>query len=88
MNSRSKMGQMEQREEIECVWVLLETGNFSLRTMSVKMDEVNDTKKILTEEKERIQGQVKSWEEKLRNMEVKVKGKGRPRTNHEGKMGE
>ena len=56
----------------------------SLRIMRTKIDKMKDTKKILIEEQERIQGQVKSWEKKLRNMEVKVKGKGQPRRGHEG----
>jgi len=82
------MGHVEQREEIENVRVLLENNKFSLHTMSVKIDQMNDTKKIWIEEQERSQGQVKSWEKKLRNMEVKVKCKGHPITGHKGPVGE
>lgn len=38
-------------------------------TTSVKIDVINVTMKILTEEQERIEGHVKSWETKLRKME-------------------
>jgi len=48
------MGHVEQREEIENVRVLLENNKFSLHTMSVKIDQMNDTKKIWIEEQERF----------------------------------
>jgi len=39
-------------------------------TTSVKFDLMNDTTKILMEKQERIEGQVNSWETKLRKMEM------------------
>jgi hypothetical protein len=58
LNSRTKIGEVKQREEIEGVREL-EKNKFSVHTMNVKMDRTNDTKKILIGEKGRIQGQVK-----------------------------
>jgi hypothetical protein len=47
----------------------LDKNKFSLDTMSIKLDQMNDTTKILMDEQERIKGQVNSWETKLKKME-------------------
>ena len=47
----------------------LDKNKFNLDTMSIKLDQMNDTTKILMDEQERIKGQVNSWETKLKKME-------------------
>jgi hypothetical protein len=60
---------VEQREEMKgtCEW--LEKNKLSLDTMSIQLDQMNDTMKILMHKQERIKGQVNSWKTKMRNME-------------------
>ena len=48
---------VEQRREMKDVLEWLEKNKPSLDTVSVKMDQLNETTKILMEEQERIKGQ-------------------------------
>jgi hypothetical protein len=47
----------------------LEKNKSSLDTMSVKMNPMDDTRKTLILEQERIKGQVNLWETRLRKMQ-------------------
>jgi len=60
---------VEKREEIKGIREWLEKNKSCMDTISVKFNLMNDTAKILMEEQERIEGQVNSWETKLREME-------------------
>ena len=60
---------MEKRGEMKGIREWLEKNKSYMDTMSVKFDLMNDTTKILIEEQERMEGQVNSWETKLREME-------------------
>jgi len=51
---------VEQREGMKGMRDWLEKNKPCVDTMSVKFDPMNDTTKILMEEQERIEGQVKS----------------------------
>lgn len=59
---------VEQREEMKGVLEWLENRP-SLDTVSIKMDQMNETTKILMAEQERIKGQVNLQEIKPRKME-------------------
>jgi len=60
---------VEHREETKGTCERLEKNKLRLDTMSIKLDQMNDTMKILMHKQERIEGQVTSWKTKLRNME-------------------
>jgi hypothetical protein len=60
---------MEKREEMKDIREWLEKNKSCMDTMNVKFYLMNDTTKALIEEQERLEGQVNSWETKLRKME-------------------
>jgi hypothetical protein len=60
--------EVEHRGQTKGIHEWLEKNKLSLDTMSIKMDQMNDTTKILMHEQERIKGQVNLWKTKLRNM--------------------
>jgi hypothetical protein len=64
---------VEKREEMKGIHECLEKNKSCMDTMSFKFDLMNDATKILMEEQERIEGQVNSWETKLRKMEEMYK---------------
>jgi DNA-binding FrmR family transcriptional regulator len=58
-----------QKEEMKGIREWIENNKSCEDTMSVKLDLINDINKILMNEEDRIEGQVNSWETKLRKME-------------------
>jgi hypothetical protein len=59
---------VEHTEEMKGICKWLEMNKLSLDTMSIKLDQMNDTMKILMDEQDRIKGQVNS-KTKLKKME-------------------
>lgn len=53
---------LELREELKGICEQLQKNKFILDTVSIELDQMNDTMKILMEEQERVKVQVNSWE--------------------------
>lgn len=53
---------LEQREEMKGICQQLQKNKLILDTVSIKLDQMNDTTKIIMEEQERIKVQVNPWE--------------------------